>query len=123
MDKVLNSRHTVPTLEDDGFVMWDSHAIMMYLGEKYGNDNPVYPKDIKKRALINQKLLFDAGDLFSFSRYIAVSTFVPIDATKYPKITAWSKKMGELPYSYLNFEGHKEYKKILEIIKSQLNAQ
>ncbi|XP_072375936.1 glutathione S-transferase 1-like, partial [Diabrotica undecimpunctata] len=67
----LNSRHTVPTLDDDGFVVWDSHAIMMYLGEKYGNDNSLYPKDIKKRALINQKLLFDAGDLFSISRYIA----------------------------------------------------
>ncbi|KAF9407634.1 hypothetical protein HW555_012407 [Spodoptera exigua] len=31
-----NPLHTVPLLEDDGLVLQDSHAIMIYLVSKYG---------------------------------------------------------------------------------------
>nr|APX61028.1 putative glutathione S-transferase epsilon class member 1 [Leptinotarsa decemlineata] len=67
----LNPQHTVPTLVDDGVVVWDSHAIMIYLAEKYGKENPLYPSDPSKRAIINQRLFFDSGDLFSKSTPIA----------------------------------------------------
>ncbi|KAF7265328.1 hypothetical protein GWI33_021311 [Rhynchophorus ferrugineus] len=60
----LNPAHTVPTLDDDGFILWDSHAILMYLVEKYGKNSVLYPEDSKTKAFINQILLFDCGTVF-----------------------------------------------------------
>ncbi|KAK9880916.1 hypothetical protein WA026_013249 [Henosepilachna vigintioctopunctata] len=55
-----NPQHTIPTLEEpDGFVVWDSHAIMPYIVEKYASDDSFYPKDLRKRAVIQQRLHFD----------------------------------------------------------------
>ncbi|XP_016968912.2 uncharacterized protein LOC108036992 [Drosophila rhopaloa] len=66
----LNPQHTVPTLVDNGFSIWESRAIAVYLVEKYGKDDSLYPKDPQKRALINQRLYFDLGTLFdSFFKY------------------------------------------------------
>ncbi|CAH0546313.1 unnamed protein product [Brassicogethes aeneus] len=61
----LNPSHTVPVLDDDGFILADSHAIIIYLIEKYGKDSSLYPKDIKERAVVNHRLHFDNGTLFS----------------------------------------------------------
>ncbi|XP_047526704.1 glutathione S-transferase 1-like [Vanessa atalanta] len=54
-----NPMHTIPMLEDDDLIIHDSHAILTYLTEKYGKDDSLYPKDLKKRALVDQKLFFD----------------------------------------------------------------
>lgn len=52
-------------MEDDDFVIWDSHAIGIYLIEKYATDKSLYPDDPVIRARINQRLHFDSGILFS----------------------------------------------------------
>lgn len=64
----LNPQHTVPTLVDDGFVIWESRAILTYLVEQYGqpaasNDHPLLPSGARRRATINQRLYFDIGTL------------------------------------------------------------
>ncbi|CAG0922623.1 unnamed protein product, partial [Notodromas monacha] len=59
----LNPIHTVPTLDDDGFVLWDSHAIMQYLMNKYRKDSELYPQDPQKRAVIDNRLCFNLGTL------------------------------------------------------------
>lgn len=62
----INPQHTVPTLDDNGKYIWDSHAISTYLIGKYGKseDHPLYPKDLYVRARIDQRLHFETGILF-----------------------------------------------------------
>lgn len=59
-----NPLHTVPTLEDGDFAIFDSHAINAYLVGKYGKNDSLYPKDLQKRAIVDQRLHFDSGVLF-----------------------------------------------------------
>ncbi|KAH8246895.1 hypothetical protein KR032_002984 [Drosophila birchii] len=62
----LNPQHTVPTLVDNEFVIWESRAIVVYLAEKYGKpDTPLYPRDPKKRAVILQRLFFDLDTIYN----------------------------------------------------------
>ncbi|CAI6367957.1 unnamed protein product [Macrosiphum euphorbiae] len=61
----INPQHTLPTLVKDDFVLWESRAIMVYLVETFGKeDDPLFPKDTEKQALINQRLQFDMGTLY-----------------------------------------------------------
>lgn len=148
-----NPQHTVPLLDDDGHYIWDSHAIIAYLVSKYGKDDSLYPKDLLKRALVDQRMHFESGVMFQggirnitvplFFRnenrvsqhqmnaiveiydflevflkdtpYIAgdhltiadfsiissvtsLVAFVDIDNSKYPKLSAWIKRLEALPY-------------------------
>jgi glutathione S-transferase len=49
----LNPNRLVPVIEDDGFVLWESHAIVRYLAAEYGMGR-LAPADRKQRALANQ---------------------------------------------------------------------
>ncbi|XP_053660614.1 glutathione S-transferase D4-like [Anopheles marshallii] len=59
-----NPQHTIPTFIEDGHVIWESYAIAIYLVEKYGKDDSLYPKDPKVRSTVNQRLFFDNGVMF-----------------------------------------------------------
>jgi len=50
----LNPQHTIPTLVDGDFAVWESRAILIYLAEKYDKEGSIYPKDPQQRAVINQ---------------------------------------------------------------------
>lgn len=45
----LNPNGLVPTIEDDGFVLWESHAIVRYLAAKHARGG-LWPGDPKSRA-------------------------------------------------------------------------
>lgn len=62
--KKINPIGKVPALIDGDFCVWDSHAIAIYMVEKYAKDDSLYPKDLEKRTMINARLFFEASYLF-----------------------------------------------------------
>jgi glutathione S-transferase len=45
----MNPNGLVPTLEEDGFILWESNAIVRYLAGKYGRGR-LEPSDLQERA-------------------------------------------------------------------------
>jgi glutathione S-transferase len=45
----MNPTGLVPTIEDDGFTLWESHTIVRYLAAKHGQGT-LCPSDLKARA-------------------------------------------------------------------------
>lgn len=48
--KAMNPNSLIPTLDDDGFVLWESNVIVRYLATKYGMGT-LCPSDIEERFL------------------------------------------------------------------------
>lgn len=57
----LNPNGRLPTIDDDGFVMWESAAINLYLAEKY--NSPLYPKDAAGKGRMLQWAFYIANDV------------------------------------------------------------
>ncbi|CAH1154578.1 unnamed protein product [Phaedon cochleariae] len=170
----MNPQHTVPVLDDDGFILADSHAIMSYLVSKYGKDKSLYPTDLQQRALVDHRLHFDSSILFARglivswgvlfegakeipqkllnnlseafhmvekflqkTKYVAgdqmtiadisfvtsITTwnpYMPLPEAQFPKITAWLKKMKELPYYSENQIGLDQF---LQVLKTKIQNE
>jgi glutathione S-transferase len=55
----MNPNGKVPLLDDEGFLLWESHAIMVYLADK-SPAQTLYPRDILARADVNRWLFWSA---------------------------------------------------------------
>ena len=47
--KAMNPNGVVPTIDDDGFILWESHAIVRYLARKHGAGT-LWPADARTAA-------------------------------------------------------------------------
>jgi len=47
--RAMNPNGLVPTIDDEGFVLWESHAIVRYLAAKHGA-GALWPADLRQRA-------------------------------------------------------------------------
>lgn len=56
----INPNGRVPVLVDEGFVLWESRAIMQYLADKTPGQT-VYPEEARARAEVNRWLFWDAA--------------------------------------------------------------
>uniref|UniRef100_A0AAG5CPQ4 glutathione transferase n=1 Tax=Anopheles atroparvus TaxID=41427 RepID=A0AAG5CPQ4_ANOAO len=72
----INPQHTIPTLVEvaDGFFLWESRAIQIYLVERYCTDDAarerLYPSEPRRRAIVHQRLFFDVAVLYQrFAEY------------------------------------------------------
>ena len=79
----LNPVGKVPFIDDDGFVLAESGAIIKYLADKAGS--AIYPKGLKERALADQEIDFitlhvnAALQKIVYNRVFAPMRKIPVD--------------------------------------------
>ena len=56
----LNPNKKMPTLDDDGFVLWESNAILFYMAAKYPNSG-LWPSDLKSQADVLRWLTWESA--------------------------------------------------------------
>jgi glutathione S-transferase len=90
----INPSHQVPVLEDGDFRLTESSAILKYLADK--SDSPAYPKDLRKRARVNERMdWFNTGFYRDFSYGFIYPQIFPFmrrpDDTVQSGTIAWGK--------------------------------
>jgi glutathione S-transferase len=50
----MNPNAVVPTLVEDGFVLWESNVILRYLAAGHAAGTPLWPEDLRARANIDR---------------------------------------------------------------------
>jgi glutathione S-transferase len=56
----LNPNKKMPTLEDDGFVLWESNAILLYMARKH-RDSGLWPDDLQGQAEVVRWLAWESA--------------------------------------------------------------
>lgn len=84
----INPQSTIPAIDDNGVFIYDSHAIITYLCNKYAKDDKLYPNDWAKRAIVDARLHFNSSYLYArlYSLYVPVydgATELPQDKIDY----------------------------------------
>lgn len=57
----MNPQHCVPTINDNGFCLWESRSILSYLFESKAPH--LVPASPKEQAIVSQRLYFELGGL------------------------------------------------------------
>jgi len=73
----LNPNKKIPVLIDGDFVIWESNAILLYIGKKF-SPNPLFPEDPERFGRVAQWLLFGKTTLDpNLARARFMTRFVP----------------------------------------------
>jgi GST-like protein len=99
----LNPNNKIPVLVDDGFVLTESAAILLYLAEKTGK---LLPKEVKPRAKLIETIMFQMASVGPMFGQLLV--FAGAWKNEYPKVTE----------RYL-----KEVNRIFAVLEARLRGQ
>lgn len=61
--RIMNPNGLVPTIEDNGFVLWESNTILRFLASKYGSEI-IWPSNPESRALADRWMDWQLGTLW-----------------------------------------------------------
>jgi glutathione S-transferase len=101
----INPYGKVPAIDDNGFKLAESNAIIRYLADKHSSD--LYPRDLQQRAIVDQWIDFAA-------QHIAIPTSKIMFNTYYYK---WKG----VPQDINSFnDGHTFLKNNLPVVEQQL---
>lgn len=91
----LNPNRTVPTINDDGFVLWESTPIVRYLSRRYGAGS-LCPEDPEQAALADQWMeWFKANVFLSFIPIFFGLVRMPREQSDPEKIAEAARTAGE----------------------------
>ena len=72
----LNPNGLVPTIEDDGLVLWESNAIVRYLAAKHATGD-LWPDDLKTRAEADQWMDWSSSTFWPALRPLFIGLVCP----------------------------------------------
>ncbi len=92
----LNPNAQVPVILEDGFVLWESGAIMRYLARKHRSG--LWPGDFRERALVDQWLTWQGTELnppwgYAVQALLRKNPAYADDARIEDSIARWSSAM------------------------------
>jgi glutathione S-transferase len=93
--KKMNPNALVPTIEDEGFVLWESHAIVRYLAAKHGAGT-LWPSDAKQRADAERWMDWSYTFQANFRAVFWGLVRTPVEKRDMKAIEEARKKCGEL---------------------------
>ena len=70
----MNPNGRVPTIDDDGFVLWESNAIVRYLAAKHGMGT-LCPADERQRADADRWMTWQSATMGAVMRPLIISMF------------------------------------------------
>ncbi len=93
----INPFGLVPAIDDDGYILSESHAIARYLAAKHGRDD-LLPTDLKQRGTVESWMEWQGSEVASASRAVVVANIFKIDlpggqAVIDASLAEWPKKM------------------------------
>src|SRR6266403_1710213 len=92
----MNPTGLVPTIEDDGFVLWESHSIVRYLAAKHGAGT-LWPNDLRVRADAERWMDWAFTFQAAFRTVFWGLVRTPAEKRDMNAIEEARKKCGELP--------------------------
>lgn len=93
----LNPNGLVPTVSDEGFVLWEANVIVRYLAAKHGAGS-LYPEDLTVRADADRWMDWQMGTLWAYMRPVFIGLvrtppeerdLVSIEASRKKTVETW----------------------------------
>jgi glutathione S-transferase len=108
--RAINPNGMVPAIDDGGFVLWESNAIIRYLATKHRRHD-LLPEDPEKRAVIEQWMDWQASDFnnawhTAFAGLVRKTVPSPSPAQIETSRQAWIVKMNVLEARLTDTGGH-----------------
>ncbi len=108
--RAMNPNGLVPTLQDDGFTLWESNAILRYICSANAPETPLWPREVRARANVDrwmdyQQTALNAPQGVAFLGLVRT----PPEKRDMAAITAAANQVGRI-WSILDAElGHHHY--------------